>query len=128
MALNHYPPEDSFEHVYKNLEDDGHERVKIYHNEVVMDHNEEYVEFPDNYQTADVRDHGDEYLEGPGIYQNADVREHSDEYLEGPDIHVLDGFHDLKNIEESFRNRVDTDGVYNTSAGQINAILKGNVQ
>ena len=109
MALNNYQPADSFKHVYKNLEEDGHEHVKIYYNEVVMDHNEEYVEFPDDYQTADVRDHGDEYLEGP-------------------DIHVIDGFHDFKNTEESFRNRVDTDGVYNTSAGQINAILKGNVQ
>ena len=104
MALNNYPPADGFKHVYKNLEEDGHERVEIYVN------------------------HNDEYLEGPNIYQNTDGRDHHDEYLEGPDVHALDGFHDFKNTEESFRNRVDTDGVYNTSAGQINAILKGNVQ
>ena len=109
MALNNYPPAESFKHVYKNLEEDGHERVEIYHNEDVFDHNDEYVEFPD-------------------IYQNEDVRDNNDEYLEGPDIHALDGSHDLKNAEESFRTRVNTDGVYNTSAGQINAILKGNVR
>ena len=68
------------------------------------------------------------YQEFPDIYQNEDVRDHHDEYLEGPDIHALDGFHDFKNTEESFRNRADTDGVYNTSASQINAILKGNIR
>ena len=104
MALNNLPPADSFENVYKNLEEDGHERVEIYVND------------------------NEEYLEGPDVYQKADARDHSDEYLEGPDIHALDGSHDLKNAEESFRTRVNTDGVYNTSAGQINAILKGNVQ
>ena len=104
MALNNYPTADSFENVSKNLEEDGHEGVEIYVND------------------------NDNYLEGPKIYQNADVRDHRDEYLEGPDIHALYDVHDFKNTEESFRNRVNTEGVYNTSAGQINAILKGNVQ
>ena len=104
MALNNLPPADSFENVYKNLEEDGHERMEIYVN------------------------YNGDYSKGPDIYQNEDVRDHHDEYLEGPDVHALDGVHDFKNTEESFRNRVDTDGVYNTSAGQINAILKGNVQ
>ena len=107
MALNKYTLPDGFENVYKNV-DDNHERLRIYQNE-------------------DGIDNIDEYLEGPDIYQNEDVRDHNEEYLEGPDIHAFDASHDFKKPEDSFRNRVNTDGVYNTSAGQINAILKGNV-